>query len=1104
MSAIRSDMPLVPPSDPRQEGLQLFERRAFAAAITCFDHWLKAHPDDLEVLNALARSFEPLGRFEEALGCVEQCLALNPANVAELTNRAHLLEKLSRAAEALEALDQALNINPLHVETLIKRAHLLYRIGRREDALESADRAVTINPQHLSALNMRGMLLDDLGRRPEACADFDKILTIDPEYADAITNRAILHARAGEFTQALAAYDRSLGLKPDQSNAIYNRAVVRLVLGDWIQGFREFESRWALFPHEASRLRRLAPMWDGQADLKGKTLLLHHEQGYGDTLQLSRFVTSVKRRGAEVVIAVPAALKRLMATLPGSPAVVSESEPVPRHDFHCPLMSLPMVLGITPSTVPATVPYLYADPDVSRRWQEQLGVRQRARIGLCWSGRRYPPINYTRDMSIEAVTPLLALDADFYCLQTELSEAERSRLAKQTNVRWFGEQFGDFADTAGLIANLDLVITVDSAVAHLAGALGKPVWLMNRYATCWRWLLERSDSPWYPNLRLFRQPALGDWASVVQAVYSAGIQFIANRRPVSGVKLTITPVAALSEANQRQLQVALQQHQAGHLEEAITLYRQVLAEVPEHAQTLHYFGIALAQASRYHEALVPLAAAVERTPNQAAVHTHYGNVLAELSRHQEALTSYNRAIACDPKFAEGYYNRGVALSALGQPTEALASYDRAIECNPNHAQAHNNRGILLMNLERWSDARDALDRAIEARPQFVDALINRSHVLRREHRYEDALACADLVLSIDSDQAEAHNSRGAALADLGRSRESLESYDRALALRPSLAEAMWNKGLVKLANGDFLPGWQHYESRWDIKSLRLTRRHADRPQLHARDDVSGRTVLLHAEQGYGDTLQFCRYASVLAARGARVVLSVPAALKSLFEGRTDLHKVVTPDQTPAFDLHCPLLSAPGVCATDLDSIPQNIPYVAAESAAVHRWAQKIGSMDRLPKIGLVWSGRITHHNDANRSIPLEQLATLTKHPAHWISLQKDIRTSDEPVLVATPGMHRYGELLTDFADTAALVMNLDLVITVDTAVAHLAGALGRPVWILLPHVADWRWLRNRSDSPWYPTARLWRQPEHGAWRPVVAAIRKTLQRRKTDFTVQPH
>ena len=1093
MSVARSDVPHAPSSDIRQEGLQLFERQAFDAAVECLERWLTVQPDDLEVLNTLTRSLESLGRLEEALSCVDRCLVIHPGHIPELTNRAHLLEKLSRPAQALEALDRALDLDPTQIEILIKRAHVLHRLGRREEALESANRAVKASPQHLSALNMRGMLLDDLGRREKARTDFETILAINPDHADAITNRAILHARAGEYGAALAAYNRSLALKPDQSNAIYNRSVVRLVLGDWIQGFREFESRWALFPHEALRLRRLAPMWDGQADLRGKTLLLHHEQGYGDTLQLCRFVTAVKSRGAQVVIAVPAALKRLMATLPGSPTVVSESEPVPRHDFHCPLMSLPMALGITPSTVPATVPYLRADADSARRWQEQLGARQRARIGLCWSGRQYPPINYTRDMSFEAVSPLLSLDADFYCLHTELSNKERSQLAAHANIRWFGDQFGDFADTAALIVNLDVVITVDSAVAHLAGALGKPVWLMNRYATCWRWLLERSDSPWYPSLRLFRQPALGDWVSVVQAVYSAGTQWIANRRPVAAAKLPVPLSSPVPEDTKRRLQDALAQHQAGHLDQAAALYRQVLLDEPGHAEALHCLGIALAQASRYQEALVPLAAAIERAPNQAAVHAHYGNALAGLSRHREALASYNRAIACDPTFAEGYYNRGVALTALDQAAAALASYDRAIECHPDHAQAHNNCGVLLMNLERWSDARSAFDRAIEAQPHFVDALINRSHVLRREHRYEDALACADLALSSDSGHAEAHNSRGAALADLGRLNEAIQSYDRALALRPSLAEAMWNKGLVELAKGEFDSGWRNYESRWDVKSLRLTRRYADRPHLKADDSISERTVLLHAEQGYGDTLQFSRYASVLAARGARVVLSVPAAVKPLFVDRTDLHEVVTPDQTPVFDFHCPLLSAPGLCGTELESIPRSIPYLAADAAAVGRWAQKIGAVDQLPKIGLVWSGKPTHQNDANRSISLGLFAALTEHPAHWISLQKDIRASDEHTLAATPAIHRYGELLTDFADTAALIMNLDLVITVDTAVAHLAGALGRPVWILLPYVADWRWLRDREDSPWYPTARLWRQPERGAWKSVIERVLEALR-----------
>jgi tetratricopeptide (TPR) repeat protein len=1095
MSVARSDMqPSVQPSDLRGEGLQLFAQKAFAAAIDCFERWLESHPDDHEVLNSLARSLELVGRLEEALSCVNRCLALQPDFITDFVNRAHLLERLSRPAEALESLNRALDLNPAHVEILIKRAHVLHRLGRREDAFESADRAVKLNPQQLSALNMRGMLLDDLGRRSEACADFEAILAMDPGYADAITNRAILHARAGEFAEALAAYDRSLALKPAQSNAIYNRAVVRLVLGDWIQGFREFESRWTLFPHEASRLRRLAPMWDGQADLNGKTLLLHHEQGYGDTLQLCRYATVVKRRGAKVVIAVPAALKRLMSTLAGSPSVASESEPVPQHDFHCPLMSLPMTLGTTPSTVPASVPYLRADPKIAHRWHEQLGARQRVRIGLCWSGRRYPPINTTRDMSFDAVALLLSLDADFYCLQTELTEEERSRLAAHANIRWFGDQFGDFADTAGLIVNLDLVITVDSAVAHLAGALGKPVWLMNRYATCWRWLLQRSDSPWYPNLRLFRQPALGDWASVVRKVYSAGTRLIANRRSVPEVKIPVSPTVSTPPLDiQKRLQDALQQHQAGHLEQATLLYRQILVDDTEQADALHYLGIALAQQGRHAEALVPLAAAIERIPNQAAVHTHHGNALAGLSRYEEALGSYNHAIACDPAFAEGHYNRGVALTAIEQPAAALASYDRAIECHPGHTQAHNNRGILLMNLERWSDARAAFDRAIGAQPLFVDALINRSHVLRREHRYEDALACADLALSNDPDQAEAHNSRGAALADLGRAEEALQSYERALALRPSLAEAIWNKGLIELANGDFLPGWQHYESRWEVKSLRLTQRYADRPRLRAGDSVVGRTVLLHAEQGYGDTLQFSRYASVLAARGARVVLSVPTAVKSLFAAQADLYEVVTPDQTPAFDLHCPLMSAPAICGTELDTIPRSVPYLTADTAAVRRWAREIASADELPKIGLVWAGRATHHNDANRSIPLGQLGALAELPARWISLQKDIRASDERVLAATPAIHRYDDRLTDFADTAALIMNLDLVITVDTAVAHLAGAVGKPVWILLPYVADWRWLHHRQDSPWYPTARLFRQSELRDWLPVVMRVSEEMQ-----------
>lgn len=1089
-SLIRASADDPPAAQLRARAISLFEKSDYAGALAACEGYLSQSPQDTGILNYKARALEGLGRLDEALRSIDDALRERPEDIAELSNRAVLLTRLSRGEEALRTLDQVLTLDPGHIPTLIRRAYLLFQLGRSADALASAERAVREDPTDLQALNTRGMILDDLGHRAQAFSDFQRILAIEPNHAPAITNCGVQHGRAGKFQEALACYERSLAIDPHQPSAFYNRAVVRLVLGDWRRGFPEFESRWSLFPHEASRLTRLAPRWTGEADLAGKTILLHHEQGYGDTLQFARYVPLVTQRGATVVLAVPASLKRLMATLPGSPRIVSEGEPVPPHDFHCPLMSLPLAFGTTPSSVPIPAPYLRPDPQDLVRWSERLGPRRRLRIGVVWCGRRFPPINYARDMRLDALRPLFALDADFVCLQTDLSELERAQWSSFSNGLLLGEKFADFADTAALMGNLDLIITVDTAIAHLAGALGKPVWVMNRYATCWRWLLERSDSPWYPTLRLFRQPSLGDWGAVVRDVLLAAASYVLEHAapeaspadPLSSKPPGLPDLAAL-------LQGALDQHNAGDFEAAIQSYRHILGSFPGQFDALHYLGVALAQLNRFDEALEPLAKARTLRPTNATVQNHLGNVLAGLSRHREALECYERAIDCDAGLAESHYNRGVALMALGQSEEAVACHTEASRLNPLHAQAYNNRGVVLSDMGRLEEALADYERASEARPEFVDAWVNRSDALRRLRRFEEALNSCARALELDSHRAEAHNSRGAILADVGRQEDALRSYDQALTINPSSAEAVWNKGLVQLSRGNLREGWTCYESRWGVKSLKLVKRFAHLPPWQGAQSIAGRRVLLHAEQGYGDTIQFSRYCAPLAALGAQVILSAPKDLHGLFKTLQGVDTVVEQSAEAEFDVHCPLMSVPLALGTELDSIPAPLGYLKADPAAVARWATRLKT-GRAPKIGLVWSGRVTHAKDPERSVPLKRLLPLFKLPARWISLQKEIRASDVADLASAPGILRLGEELTDFADTAGLIECLDLLITVDTAVAHLAGALGKPVWILLPYVADWRWLQEREDSPWYPSARLFRQVTWGDWAPVIDRIRR--------------
>jgi tetratricopeptide (TPR) repeat protein len=514
----------------------LFRKQQWQEALSCFDQIAQVQPHSAAIHNYRARALESLSRHEEALQCLNLALAIDPTNVADLRNRGVVQTKLDRLSDALADYNAALELRPNDPDLLVRRAMILNRIDRREDALRDVDRAVSLAPDAPDVLNSRVIILDNLGRYIDAFSDIDRMLSLQPDHIDAINNSGMIFARLGRFKEALSCYDRSLFLQPDQAQARYNRSLVRLAMGDWIRGFKEFESRWNTAPLNKARLGGLGPLWlGGDEDLNRKTILLYHEQGYGDTLQCVRYVPLLAERGAKVILAVPSTLANLMRSLPGLSAVVAGPLELPPHDYQSPLMSLPFAFRTTPDTIPNRAPYLRAEQAKVDAWKSRLGLRSKPRIGLVWGGRRYAPINYPRDVPLAALRPLFSLDAEFIGLQKEIAESDHNMLKHLPHLRSFGEALEDFADTAALIENLDLVITVDTAIAHLAGALGKPVWLMNRYASCWRWLQDGTDSPWYPSLRQFRQSCVGDWTSVVAAVRDAASEFLRDVETEGGL-----------------------------------------------------------------------------------------------------------------------------------------------------------------------------------------------------------------------------------------------------------------------------------------------------------------------------------------------------------------------------------------------------------------------------------------------------------------------------------------------------------------------------------------------------------------------------------------
>lgn len=510
------------------------------------------------------------------------------------------------------------------------------------------------------------------------------------------------------------------------------------------------------------------------------------------------------------------------------------------------------------------------------------------------------------------------------------------------------------------------------------------------------------------------------------------------------------------------------------------------------AEALFSRGLALHALKRYDEAVAHYDEALTIKPDFAEAWSKRGFALHRLKRHEDALASCDKALTIKPNLAPAWSNRGVALYGLGRDEEALASYDRALTIQPDFDKAWNNRGIVLHSLKRYDEALASYDNALTIKPKYAEAWSNRGSVLQALKRYDEALANYDNALTIKPDFAEAWSNRGIVLHALKRHDEALASYDRALTAMPDYPDAHFNLSLTQLSMGDFERGWQGYEWRWKLDNCPYGPRDFSRPSWDGTEDIAGMVILLHAEQGLGDTIQFARYAKLVAKKGATVLLQVQPSLKTLMGQMEGVSQTLAfDDPLPEFDFHCTLMSLPLAFATCLETVPCEIPYLFVEPRKRTEWESRLGRNVAL-RIGLAWSGKASLDNGPSRSVPLALLIDAMPAGVELYSLQKDVHPADQAVIDRRPDITHFGE---NFVETAALAMHMDLVISVDTAIAHLAGALGRPIWILLPYSADWRWLKAGEESPWYPTARLFRQPTIDDWDSVMDLVKKDLAKR---------
>jgi len=879
----------------------------------------------------------------------------------------------------LATYSRAISREPENVDAYLRLGNTLHEKERYGDAVAIYDRALALRLDSGALHHNRGNTLLELGRWEEAIASYREALRHMPSFAEGYVTIATALQSLRKPYEAMASCYRALAIDAECAEAHWNLALALLQVGEFGQGWQEFEWRWKKRGFTSKLQSFQQPLWDG-SPLADRTILIHAEQGFGDTFQFARYLPLLAGQGATVIVECPASQKTVLAAVPGVSSCVATGESLPDFDVHLPIMSLPRIFQTSLDTIPLDFPYILPSLETLSSWVEKFTCNDRLRVGLVWAGRKKPDPN--RTCPLENLVPLTEIPGViFYSLQLENEMSGSVESGKSLGLVDYTAEIRDFSDTAALIANLDLVIAIDTGVAHLSGAFGKETWVLLPFVADWRWMLDRDDSPWYPCMQLFRQTRAGVWQGVI-----------------------------------------------GSLKEALA-----------------------ARIKKFYD---------ERDSRTSALETAY--------------------------------DEGLALLQAGQVDAAEKPLVRAFLLNPRVPEVLNALGVVCREKGLQRESLRFFYHALELDPDYADCQINLGNVFFEENRLEEAeLAYRQALLSNPGD-VRAHQNLGVVLQVLGRHAAAEDSFRKALQIDPGYKTANWNLAVLKLLTGKYAEGFQEFEARFS-KTDPVPVRYSDHPFWDG-SSFAGKTLLIHAEQGFGDTFQFMRFLPLVTERGGTVLFECQhESLRDLLTAslRGTAFVYVRGETLPEVHVQVPLLSLPRIFGITLETIPVALPYLVPLAKDLEEWKDRLHA-DNGFRIGLVWAGR--PKPDPKRSASLQALAPLAAVPGTvFYSLQVGCgseQAQDPPVGMS---LHDFTAELSDFSATAALMANLDLIVTIDSAAAHLAGALGKPVWLLLPYAADWRWLTGRNDSPWYPGMRLFRQERPGDWGVPVAMIVEKLR-----------
>ncbi|HXP98282.1 MAG TPA: tetratricopeptide repeat protein, partial [Telmatospirillum sp.] len=781
---------------------------------------LTLKPDDASALYNLALALNAMGRLEDAAACYRKALTVRPDDPSTLNNLGIALSALNRPDEAETVFLSLLPLRADDPEAYNNLGAALAAQGKFDQGMTAYKTAITLRPHYVEAHTNLSSALFEQGQFALAAKAARTALAFQPESTVAHNNLGVALQAMGRLREAERAFRTAISLDPDFSEAHYDLAITLLQGGFFPEGWREHEWRWSGAVENLTPRQFPQPRWAGEP-LAGRTILFYAEQGMGDILQFARYTSCLAALGGRVILEVYRPLVRLLTSVPGAAQVVAIGDPLPAFDVHLPLMSAPHLLGTTVQNIPTDIPYVHPDDALATVWKNRLSGLTGLKVGVVWSGDPRPDnprahaVDRRRSLSLSQLEPLLAMPGvSFVSLQKGSPAAQLTTVAPEIRPLDRMDDVSDFADTAALVANLDLVISVDTSVAHLAGALGKPVWILSRFDGCWRWLTDRDDSPWYPTARLFRQETPGEWKNVVARVAAALEKHMltvtpgldpgvhtpppsqtphphndGNTRIKSGNDETRFETGATINAA---FDEALQHHQAGRLDDAETLYRLSIANDPQHARSHYNLGLIALQRGRHETAVEKIRQALDLHPANPEAWTNLGIALQALGRLEDAIVAFHASLDQCPDDARVHYNLAIALGLSGKHQDAIPSFLSAITLNPALDEAYNNLAVAMVSLGRNEDAIPAFQRAIVLHPDDADTRFNLGMALHCLDRVKEAATAFQATTEINPLRAEAHGALGAMHLQMGNPVETERACRRAITLAPDNASARSN------------------------------------------------------------------------------------------------------------------------------------------------------------------------------------------------------------------------------------------------------------------------------------------------------------------------